>query len=559
MMNAAACPRAAMTTNAMRPRTSAVDHPCTTSSTIGGGAVEGRRSCHGSFDEFGHLGGCPADLHTRGLERLGLGLGGPARARDDGACMAHAFTGRRGEPGDVADDRLLHPLRDERRGMLLVIAPDLPDQHHEIGLGVHLEQLEGVDEADAVDGVASHPHARGLPHTAFRQLVHDLVGEGTRTRDQAHRPGHTDLPGDDPDVRLPRRDDAGAVRSNQRGRPASQVSHHLRHVPDGDALGDAHDESKIGIGRLVDGLRGESRRYEDQGGVRAGLGHRLGHRVEDRDALHVQTGLAGGHSGHHLGPICPVTQPVERALPASQSLYHDAGCVVDEDRHQAALASSAARCAASSIVSAGTIRGWLASARMVRPSGAFVPSKRTTIWTVGVTRSRASRIPRATTSPRVMPPKMFTRADRTLESDKITSSETAMTSALAPPPMSRKLAGFAPASSTTSRVAITRPAPLPMIPTSPSSFTYWSPASLARASTGSMGNVARRASSSGCRHSALSSIVTFESRATTRPSARRVSGLTSTRVASFAARTSDILASTAPAPSRAPAGRWPTA
>src|SRR4029450_131684 len=300
-----------------------------------------------------------------------------------------------------------------------------------------------------------------------------------------------------------RRDDAGAVRSNQRGRLAPQVSHHLRHVTDGNALGDAHDESKIGIGRLVDGLRGESRRHEDEGGVRAGLGDGLRHRVEDRDALHVHAGLAGGDSGHHLGAVRPVPQPVERALTAGQSLHHDAGCVVDEDRHQAALARSAASCAASSIVSAGTIRGWFASARIVRPSGAFVPSRRTTIWTVGVTRWRASRIPRGTNAPRVMPPKMFTRVDLTLGSDRITSSETAITSALPPPPTSRKLAGFAPASSTTSRVAITRPAPLPMIPTSPASFTYWRPASLARGSRGSVGKVARRDSSAGWRHRAV--------------------------------------------------------
>ena len=48
--------------------------------------------------------------------------------------------------------------------------------------------------------------------------------------------------------------------------------------------------------------------------------------------------------------------------------------------------------------------------------------------------------------------------------------------ALAPPPMSRKLAGLtppcpSPAYATTSSVDMTRPAPLPMMPTSPSSLT----------------------------------------------------------------------------------------
>ncbi len=97
----------------------------------------------------------------------------------------------------------------------------------------------------------------------------------------------------------------------------------------------------------------------------------------------------------------------------------------------------------------------------------------------------------------MIPPKMFTRTLRTLGSDRITSSEVAMTSALAPPPTSRKFAASAPACFTTSSVAITRPAPLPMIPTSPSSFTYCSPASLARCSMGSIGNESLSAATSG--------------------------------------------------------------
>ena len=87
----------------------------------------------------------------------------------------------------------------------------------------------------------------------------------------------------------------------------------------------------------------------------------------------------------------------------------------------------------------------------------------------------------------MIPPKMLMSTLRTSGSDRITSSEVAMTSALAPPPTSRKFAARAPACATTSSVDITSPAPLPMIPTSPSSFTYCSPASFARFSIGSIG------------------------------------------------------------------------
>ena len=59
------------------------------------------------------------------------------------------------------------------------------------------------------------------------------------------------------------------------------------------------------------------------------------------------------------------------------------------------------------------------------------------------TRPRAVTMPLATSSPLVMPPKMLMKIDRTFGSLLMTSSAPAITSALAPPPMSRKLAGCA--------------------------------------------------------------------------------------------------------------------
>ena len=50
-------------------------------------------------------------------------------------------------------------------------------------------------------------------------------------------------------------------------------------------------------------------------------------------------------------------------------------------------------------------------------------------------------MPLATSSPLVMPPKMLMKIDFTFGSVLMTSSALAITSALAPPPMSRKLAG----------------------------------------------------------------------------------------------------------------------
>ena len=53
-------------------------------------------------------------------------------------------------------------------------------------------------------------------------------------------------------------------------------------------------------------------------------------------------------------------------------------------------------------------------------------------------------MPLATSSPLVMPPKMLMKIDFTFGSLLMTSRAPAITSALAPPPMSRKLAGLPP-------------------------------------------------------------------------------------------------------------------
>ena len=102
---------------------------------------------------------------------------------------------------------------------------------------------------------------------------------------------------------------------------------------------------------------------------------------------------------------------------------------------------------------------------MARPSSALVPSRRMTMGASMATRLSASTMPLATSSPRVMPPKMLMKIDFTRGSLLMTSSAPAMTSALAPPPMSRKLAASPPTWLTTSSVLMASPAPLAMMPT----------------------------------------------------------------------------------------------
>src|SRR5581483_4658238 len=165
----------------------------------------------------------------------------------------------------------------------------------------------------------------------------------------------------------------------------------------------------------------------------------------------------------------PFDEQVEvRALLVRRALSVELGALAPDVAH---FASSTDLRAASSIVGSTKRFGGAASCSSRRPSSAFVPSRRTTIGCWIVMRSSAVRIPRATSSQRVIPPKMLKKIDFTCGSAVITSSASTTPSASPPPPRSQKFAGCPPARAITSSVDMTRPAPLPRIPTSPSSFT----------------------------------------------------------------------------------------
>src|SRR5216683_154201 len=123
-----------------------------------------------------------------------------------------------------------------------------------------------------------------------------------------------------------------------------------------------------------------------------------------------------------------------------------------------------------------------------------------------------------------MPPKMLTRMPFTCGSRATNVRALRITSAFAPPPMSRKLAGLPPTRATISSVVITRPAPFPTIPTSPSSLTYVRPSFFASNSSGFDSSVSAHAAYSCWRNRPLSSMRIFASAACTCPSAVSASG-----------------------------------
>ena len=79
-----------------------------------------------------------------------------------------------------------------------------------------------------------------------------------------------DVAGHDADLAFVRRDDTGAVGSDQPRLRARKRALHLDHVEHRNALGDADDQRQFGVDRLQNGVGRVGRRHVDRGGGRTG-------------------------------------------------------------------------------------------------------------------------------------------------------------------------------------------------------------------------------------------------------------------------------------------------
>src|SRR5215208_707799 len=413
-----------------------------------------RRGSEPLLDERHEVHRALRHAHPRVVERLDL-LGRRSRgAGNDRAGVPHPAPRRGGLAGDEADDRLGHLLLHEARGLLLVGAADLAHHRHGARIRVLLERLQAVDEVGAVDRVAADADAGRLADAGAGQLEDDLVSERARAADDAHRPRGADVPRDDADLRLARRDEPRAVRADEARALLADERVDAGHVQHRDALGDADDQLHAGVRRLHHRVGRTVRRDVDDAGVGAGGLHGVVHRVEHGDAaLEALPALPRGHAGDDPGPVLQHLLGVERAVAARDPLDDDGGVLVDEDAHaplpfaslSVGVAGEVASCTAfRTAESMSVIASNPFSLRMRSAISSFVPVRRITIGTLRGLIFVACTMPFATSSVRVMPPKMLNRIAFTLGSDVMIRSAATTFSGFDEPPMSRKLAGSPP-------------------------------------------------------------------------------------------------------------------
>src|SRR5690606_2645470 len=148
--------------------------------------------------------------------------------------------------------------------------------------------------------------------------------------------------------------------------------------------------------------------------------------------------LAGGDTGDNLSAIVDHLLGMECAFAPGDALDGQACIFTYQDAHADSPFAAATAFWAASARLVAVIK--LASAKMRRPSSSLVPTKRTTNGTLFSRVSMAARTPRATSSQRVMPPKMLINTAWTRSSARMIRSAVATLSACAPPPTSKKLA-----------------------------------------------------------------------------------------------------------------------
>src|SRR5580700_392189 len=421
-------------------------------------------------DGRAELGGRLHRTHTRGGEG-GILVGcRPAAPGDDRARVPHALARRRGDAGDVGDDRLADEAADVVGSCLLVAAADLPHQDDAARARIALEQLEHIDEIHAAHRVAADADAGALTESDLGGLKHRLVGERAGARHDAHDALLVDEAGHDPDLALSGSDHAGTVGPDETRRGSRERRLDAHHVVDRYALGDAHHQLDAGIRRLEDRVGRARRRHVDHAGGGAGGTHRVPHRIEYRQAEVLLAAAAGRDAADELRAVVERGLRMKGPLPAGEPLTDDPRVAIDQDAH-AVPRASATTLRAASVRSAAAVMVRPLFASSARARSALVPSSRTTTGTGTPTFFTALMMPSAMRSQRTMPPKMFTSTARTREFDRMRPNAALTRSAVAPPPTSRKFAGCPPCSLIRSMVAIASPAPFTMQAMLPSSET----------------------------------------------------------------------------------------
>src|SRR5690606_763339 len=341
---------------------------------------------------------------------------------------------------------------------------------------VFLEQLQNVDEVRTRDRVTTDTHARGLTETIISSLLNSFIGQGTGAGHNTYFTWLVDVTRHNTDLTFTGSDNTGAVRTNQTHTQLVAFYFSVQHIQCRNTFSNTNDQLDATVCRFQDRILTERCRYIDNRGFCACRFYRFFNSIEYWQAEVSLTTFARRNTANHLGAVSNSLFRVEGALRTGKTLTNNFSVFVNLNAHDFplgpyALAAAATPFWAAPVKSVSAMMFKPLSVSTFAPSSALLPCRRTTTGTFTPTSLTAPITPSAIMSQRTMPPKMLMNTALTLSSDRIILNASTTRSLVAPPPTSRKLAGWPPCSLTMSIVPIARPAPLTMQPMLPSNAT----------------------------------------------------------------------------------------
>src|ERR1019366_1621476 len=129
------------------------------------------------------------------------------------------------------------------------------------------------------------------------------------------------LPGHNADLAFTWRNNARAIGADQARRFAGKESRRAHHVESGNAFSDGDDEGKTRVRSFHDGVSGERRRHEDDGGVCARPIHGFLDGVEYRDTFDAGPAFARSYARNNFRAVSYGLLSVEHAFAAGDALH----------------------------------------------------------------------------------------------------------------------------------------------------------------------------------------------------------------------------------------------
>src|SRR5215510_8488725 len=270
-------------------------------------------------------------VNARRRHRVHLLGGGPFAAGDDRARVAHSTSRRRGLAADEADHGFLDALLDVFGGLFLGRAADLADNYDGVGVGIVIEQFDGVALRRADDRIAADADAGRLADAERGQLPYGFVSQRPAARDHADAAFLVNTRGHDADFAFAGRNDARAVRPDQSHAARPDVVKSLDHVDRRDAFSDADDQRHARVRRLHNRVSRERGRNVNDRSVRFSFAHGVGHGVEHREAFVSRPAFAGRDAADDVRAVIAHLQRVKSPFLAGDALDQQPSAFINQD------------------------------------------------------------------------------------------------------------------------------------------------------------------------------------------------------------------------------------